>query len=369
MKDVRVEKLADLLVNYSVAVKPGDKVLLSGPSSAGPLLTAVYARVLQAGGLPMSWLSLFEMQEILYRTGSDAQLQFVPEPYKLAMMTFDIEIVIMGDENTRALTNIDPQRMVLRRKAYADISHAFMERAARKEARWTLALYPTQAYAQDAEMSLSEYEDFVYSACMPDSNDPVGYWQKVAARQERIIDWLKGKQTLHVIAPGTDLRMSIAGRRFINCACKENVPDGEIFTGPVEDSMEGHVHFTYPSIYGGRQVDGVRLWFEKGKVVKAAADKNEDFLLKTIDTDEGSRYVGEFAIGTNEGIQRFTGEILFDEKIGGSFHMALGDGYPESGSQNKSGLHWDMICDLRHGGEIWADDQLMYKDGQFVIGA
>jgi aminopeptidase len=233
--------------------------------------------------------------------------------------------------------------------------------------RWTLTLFPTHAHAQDAEMSLSDYEDFVFNACMPDMNDPVTYWKGIFTRQEKVVEWLKGKKEVHVTAPETDLRLNIGGRKFINCACKENVPDGEIFTGPVEDSVEGQVYFSYPSIYAGRQVDGIRLWFEKGKVVKATAEKNEDFLLKTIDTDEFSRYVGEFAIGTNEGINRFTGEILFDEKIGGSFHMALGEGYPESGSKNVSGLHWDMICDLRKGGQITVDGQLLYKDGKFVI--
>jgi aminopeptidase len=216
-------------------------------------------------------------------------------------------------------------------------------------------------------MSLSEYEDFVYKACMPDMNDPVGYWKKFAAKQDRVIAWLKGKQNARILAPETDLRLSIAGRKFINCACTENVPDGEIFTGPVEDSLEGHVYFSYPTIYGGRQVNGVRLWFEKGKVIKASADKNEDFLLKTLDTDDGARYVGEFAIGTNEGIQRFSGEILFDEKIGGSFHIALGQSYPETGGKNESGIHRDMICDLRNGGEIWVDDELLYQNGKIVI--
>jgi aminopeptidase len=367
MTDPRVEKLAEMLVNYSVAIKPGDKVMLAGPSSAAPLLKAVYKHVLLAGGLPFSMFSFFEQQELLYKYATDEQLQYVPEPYKLIVETFNAEIHIMGDENTKALSGIDPARMVVRRKAFKEIDHLFLERAARKELRWTLSLYPTQAYAQDAEMSLSEYEDFVYNACMPDMNDPVGYWKRVFARQEQIIAWLKDKKQVHITAPGTDLRLNIAGRTFVNCACLENVPDGEIFTGPVEDSVEGHVHFTYPSIYGGREVTDVRLWFEKGKVVKATADKNEDFLLKTIDTDEGSHYVGEFAIGTNEGINRFTGEILFDEKIGGSFHMALGEGYPESGSKNQSGLHWDMICDLRQGGEITVDGQLLYKDGKFVV--
>lgn len=367
MPDPRLEKLADMLVNYSIAVKPGDKVLLTGHCSAAPLLKEVYKKVLQVGGLAMTWLQPFEFQELFYRFASDEQLKYVPEPYKLMVETFDVNIHIASDENTRALSNIDPSRMVIRRKAYADINHTFLERAARKELRWTYAIYPSQAYAQDAEMSLAEYEDFVYQACMPDLDDPVGYWKRLSAYQDEIIAWLKDKKTIHVKAPGTDLRLNVAGRTFINCDCKENVPDGEIFTGPVEDSVDGHVHFTYPSIYGGRTVTNVRLWFEKGKVVKASADKNEEFLLKTLDTDEGSRYVGEFAIGTNEGINRFTGEILYDEKIGGTFHLALGEGYPESGSLNKSGLHWDMICDLRQGGEIRADDQLLYKDGKFCI--
>ncbi|MEN6300936.1 MAG: aminopeptidase [Anaerolineaceae bacterium] len=367
MKDTRVEKLADMLVNYSVSVKPGDKVLISAPSTAAPLIGEVYKKILQAGGLPMTWLGQPDLSEILYTYASDEQLQYIPEPYKVFVETFDVEISMIADENTKALTNIDPQRMALRRKAWSDINHRYLERAANNELRWTLTLFPTHAHAQDAEMSLSEYEDFVFNACMPDINDPVSYWKRVYAQQEKVIEWLKDKKEVHITAPETDLRLNIGGRKFINCACKENVPDGEIFTGPVEDSVEGHVYFSYPSIYAGRQVDGVRLWFEKGKVVKATAEKNEDFLLKTIDTDEGSRYVGEFAIGTNEGINRFTGEILFDEKIGGSFHMALGEGYPESGSKNVSGLHWDMICDLRKGGQITVDGQLLYKDGKFAI--
>ena len=216
-------------------------------------------------------------------------------------------------------------------------------------------------------MGLKEYEDFLYSACLPDMNDPVGYWRKFSTGQEKIINWLKGKSEVTVKGPETDLRLNVAGRTFINCDGRFNMPDGEIFTGPVEDSLEGQVYFSYPAIYRGREVTGVRLWFEKGKVVKATADKNEDFLIKTLDTDAGSRYIGEFAIGTNEGISQFTRQILFDEKIGGSFHMALGAGYPETGSKNESAVHWDMICDLRDGGEIRVDGELLYQNGRFVI--
>lgn len=204
---------------------------------------------------------------------------------------------------------------------------------------------------------------------MPDLHDPVGYWQRVAAQQDRIVKWLSSKQRVHVKAPGTDLRLSIAGRPFINCAGNFNLPDGEVFTAPVEDSVEGQVYFSYPAIYGGKEVAGVRLWFEQGKVVRASAEKNEEFLLATLNTDEGARRAGEFAIATNEGITRFTRQILFDEKIGGSFHLALGASYPESGGVNQSAIHWDMICDLRAGGEIWVDDQLLYKEGKFVMAA
>ena len=202
---------------------------------------------------------------------------------------------------------------------------------------------------------------------MPDQNDPIGYWRSISAKQDRIVNWLKGKKSVHLVGKGTDLRLSIAGREFINCDCQKNVPDGEVFTGPVEDSMEGHVSFSYPTIYQGREVSGVHLEFKQGKVVKASAEKNEDFLLQTLDTDDGSRYVGEFAIGTNEGIRQFTRQILFDEKIGGSFHMALGAGYPETGSKARSAIHWDMICDLRDGGQIWVDDILFYENGKFLI--
>ena len=367
MTDPRVEKLANVLVNYSVAIQPGDKVLVQGDASAAPLLRAVYTKVLQAGGHPLMLASVPGTDELLFRYASDEQLQHVPEPIKLVMETYDVSIGIRGTENTKALSGVDPAKMVLRSKAQEELMRTYMQRAASGELRWVVTLFPTNAYAQDAEMSLSDYEDFCYGACLPDVDDPVGHWRRFSSWQQKIVDWLKGKERVHVVGPETDLRLSIADRVFINSDGRKNMPSGEVFTGPVEDSVEGHVHFSYPAIYKGREVTGVRLWFEGGKVVKASAAKNENFLLQTIDTDAGSRYVGEFAIGTNEGITRFTRQILFDEKINGSFHMALGAGYPETGSKNVSAIHWDMICDLRDGGEIWVDDELLYKNGQFVI--
>ena len=312
-------------------------------------------------------ISLPDTEEIFFRYASDEQLKHVPKPLELVMETYDVRISVIAESNTKALSNVEPGKIVLQQRARTELMRTFMRRSAAGELRWTVAAFPTNAFAQDAEMSLSEYEDFVYGACLPDMDDPVGYWQQVSARQEKIVSWLKGKANLHIRGPETDLRLSIAGRSFVNCDGHYNMPDGEICTGPVEDSIEGNVYFSYPAIYRGREVIGVRLWFEQGKVVKASADKNEDFLLQTLDTDAGSRFVGEFAIGTNQGIIRFTREILFDEKIGGSFHMALGAGYPETGSKNESAIHWDMICDLREGGEIWGDNERFYQNGKFMI--
>jgi aminopeptidase len=367
LADIRIEKLADLLVNYSVSVKPGDKVAIQGESLAEPLLKAIYVKVLQAGGHPYFQMTPNGIPELFFKYASDEQLKHIPPPGKLINDTYDVTIYAGGEENTKALTNVDPAKIVTRAQARTELRKTFLQRSAKGEVRWTLALFPTNALAQDAEMSLSEYEDFVYAACLGDVNDPIGYWKRFSKRQQKVVDWLKGKSKIHVTAPETDLTLSVAGRTFINCDAHLNMPDGEVFTGPVEDSINGHVYFSYPAIENGHEVVGVRLWFENGKVVKASAEKNEDFLLKTLDTDEGARHIGEFAFGTNLGITKFTRQILYDEKIGGSFHMALGSSYPETGGKNVSAIHWDMICDMRQGGEVNVDGQLFYKNGQFVI--
>ena len=367
MADPRVEKLADVLVNYSVAVQPGDKVAIQGQTGAEVLLREVYARVLQAGGHPFVLVSLPGMDEVFYRYASQEQLEHVPEPAKLLAETYDARIGVGAAENTRALSDVDPQKIVTQRRAQTELMKTFMQRSAAGEFRWVGTLFPTNAYAQDAEMSLSDYEDFVFGACLVDQDDPVGAWRTFSGWQQNIVDWLKGRERVHLVAPGTDLRLSVAERVFVNSDGHHNMPSGEVYTGPVEDSVEGHVYFSFPAIIQGREVTGVRLWFERGRVVKATAEKNEDFLLKTLDTDEGSRSVGEFAIGTNTGITQFTRQILFDEKIGGTVHLALGAGYPETGSKNESSIHWDMICDLRDGGEITVDDRLIFQNGKFLL--
>jgi aminopeptidase len=230
-----------------------------------------------------------------------------------------------------------------------------------------VALFPTDAYAQDADMSLADYTEFVYAACHLDDDDPVAFWRGVSAEQERLVTWLADKRELHVLGPDTDLRVGVAGRSWMNANGRRNMPDGEIFTGPQEDAVNGVVRFSFPSQVQGREVEDIRLRFEGGRVVEATAAKNQDYLKRMLELDEGARRLGEFAIGTNYGITQFTKNILFDEKIGGTMHMAIGAGYPETGSRNESAIHWDMICDLRQGSTITADGQLFAKDGRIVI--
>ena len=368
MRDPRTDKLADLLVDYSVKVQPGEKVLIQGEMGAEPLMSAAFNKCLAKGAYPFVFPYTEDWMVSILKYAKPEQFEGVYAQIKQFYETYDKRIRILGELNTKELSQFDPERVAELYKVFGKALKIVLDREAKGEMKWVAGLFPTRAYAQDANMSLEDYEDFVYNACMPDMDDPVGYWKKVFARQEKAIDWLKGKKKVHVTAPGTDLTLSIEGRPFINCACEVNVPDGEVFTSPVEDSANGHVHFTYPTMYEGFEVSNVRLEFKDGKVVKATADKNQEFLLSKLDTDPGARFLGEFAIGTNEKIDRFTGQILFDEKIGGSFHLAMGHGYPEAGTQNKdSAIHWDMICDLRKGGAITVDGELFYKDGKFVV--
>lgn len=367
MTDQRVEKLARILVDYSIQVKPGDWVAVMGNVTALPLVNEVVRGVLRAGGHPSILLDSSDLTETVFKESSEAQLQWVSPIDSLVMQQVDALIHLDATENTRALSGIDPQKQRMRSVARRELTHTYLKRSAEGSLRWVVTQYPCQALAQEADMSLRDFENFVYGATFADQPDPVQCWQEVHTRQQRLVEWLHGKQQVVVRGPNSDLTLSIAGRDFINCDGRMNMPDGEIFTGPVEDSANGWVKFTYPAITGGREVNGVELEFKEGKVVSARAKKNEEFLLSQINSDPGARYLGEFAIGTNYGIRQFTRSILFDEKIGGSFHMALGAGYPETGSKNESNIHWDFICDLRDNSEILVDGELLYKNGEFKI--
>ena len=366
MTDPRIHRLARLLVDYSAPVAEGDTVEIVGTTLAAPLLRELYRETLRAGGLPFLRLMLPDQQEVFFKTANERQLTTISQIDRLVTEEYDCRFYVLSEENTRGLTNVDPTRQAMHDKARKPLSDTFMRRDADGSLKWNVCLYPTPAYAQDAETSLDDFADFVYGACLLDHDDPVAAWQQVRDEQQRLVDYLAGKREIHVSGPDTDLRLSIAGRRFINDYGTKNMPAGEVFTGPIEDSVEGTVRFSFPASYDGRSVEDVRLRFERGRVVEFSAANNEEFLRHMLDLDAGARVLGEFAFGTNKGIQRFTRNVLFDEKIGGTMHMALGASYPDTGGRNESALHWDMVCDLRGGSEVRVDGELFAKDGAFT---
>ena len=368
MPDARVERLADVLVRYSTGVRKGDLVLLEGTGLAAPLVRALYRRVLEAGGHPKVRLSLDGVQETLLTRGTDAQLDWLNPGRVMDFERADVRIVVLADHNTRALSGVDPARQARARRAQEPLRELVFRRGATGELRWNVTLFPTSAAAQEAEMSLAEYEEFVYGAGLLDRDDPVGEWRSFGATLRRLGEWLGTKRELRLVADGTDLTVGVAGRTWIPAEGKENFPDGEVFTGPVETSLEGEIRFTYPAIADGRAVDGARLEFRGGEVVAASARRGEEFLHEMLAMYEGARRAGEFAFGMNEAIREFTGNTLFDEKIGGTVHLALGRAYPETGGVNRSALHWDLVCDLRSGSEVYADGELVYRDGRFLEG-
>jgi aminopeptidase len=367
MRDPRLAKLADVLVRYSVGVKKGQIVRITAASVANPLVVEIYRKVVEAGAHPLVRVNPEETAELFLKHASDEQLAYVNPIALYEIEQIDCSIHIWAEENTKALTNIDPKRIGLQQSARKPIFDTFMKRAGSGQLKWSGTQYPTQGSAQDAEMSLSEYEDFVYSAGLLDQPDPVAGWRKMSESQQRLTDYLNGKSDYHVVAAnGTDVRLSVAGHRWINCDGHENFPDGEVFTGPVLDSVNGIIRFSFPAVHHGREVQDARLKFRDGKVVEASASKGEDFLISMLDTDAGSRFLGECAIGTNYNIKRYTKNTLFDEKIGGTVHFAVGAGYPETGNSNVSGLHWDMVVDLRTGGYVEIDGVRISENGKFL---
>jgi aminopeptidase len=367
VSDPRTTGLAKILVNYSTAVKEGETVSIDGETAAAPLLLAVYEEVLKAGANPIMNVALDGQIAAYFKHASDDQLQWI-SPYAEWMVdNVDVRIAVGASTNTRELSGVAPEKQMRRQAATGELMQRAMKRSAEGDFRWVYTLFPTSAYASEAEMSLADYEDFYYGACLADDGDPLSAWRKASQETERLAEWIEGKEEVRVTAPGTDIRLGIAGRKFIPCDGRHNMPDGEFFTGPVEDSVEGEVSFHLPAVIGGREVAGVKLRFESGRVVDASAERGEEYLLKLLDTDEGARTLGELGIGTNYGIDRGTREVLLDEKIGGTVHMAVGASYPESGGTNESSVHTDLVCDLRLGGKLEVDGVVMQEDGRFVV--
>ena len=373
MSDPRLANLAKILVHYSVRAKPGDRIAIAclGSLLAGmPLAREVYREILIAGAHPHMLIHQHRTEEFakdFFTLSHEDQINYV-DPQTLGVgERFRSLIHILSLVNTRGLSKVDAGKRAARAHAYQPMWDLIDVRTASGELSWVLGCQPTTGYAQDAEMSLEEFEDFVYAACYANSTDPVAAWEQVGSTQQRIIDALAGIRNITVKGPHADISFSVENRRFINCDGHLNMPDGEIFTGPVEDSVDGTFESTFPAIAGGVDCGRVSLALERGLIVRAQAEKHGDHLNALLETDAGAKRLGEFGVGTNDQIRVFTGNMLFDEKIGGTIHFAVGSGYAQTGSVNKSGVHWDFLVDMRKGGQILADGRLIYESGKFLI--
>ncbi|MEO0233470.1 MAG: aminopeptidase [candidate division WOR-3 bacterium] len=365
--DKRIQKWAKTLVDYSTGIKKGEKVFLRGSSETIPLLKEVYREVTKRGAFCEVKIVDSEFSEIFYKEASETLIEFVSPIDEYIFKNFDVLISIGGEKNSKTLSGIDPTKIRKSMKARENLNKIFSERVAKGNMRWVLTYYPTHSGAQEANMSLSELEDFVIDACFLNKDDPAKEWKRIHREQNKIIEFLSKKKNFRMIAKDTDLHFSSEGRKWINSDGHNNFPSGEVFTSPVETSVNGKIRFTFPGIYMGKEIEDIYLEFKNGKIVKYRAKTGEELLKELIKIDDGASIVGEAALGTNYGIKKFIKNMLFDEKIGGTIHLALGNGFKEAGSKNFSSLHWDLLCDMREYGEIYADDKLFYKNGKFLI--
>ena len=365
MVDERISRLARLTVEYSLGVSKGKLIAISGPSYAEPLLRELIREILLAGGHPYTRVGIPRSDEIFYKYAQEHQLDYLNPLNLYTIDNVDGYIVIYTSDNRKALSNIDPAIQARATKAQAELYKRFSDRL--EQGWYALIPYPTPSLAQEAGMGTEEYEDFVYSACLLTKRNPVKEWQKLSAKQTKIKKYLDAKKEIRFVSDDVDFTALISGRKWVNADGHLNMPDGEIFTTPIEDSVEGTIRFSYPGIYMGKEVIDVTLIFEKGKVVKATAEKGQDLLDHILQIDEGAKRLGEIAIGTNPGITQFTKNILFDEKLTGTIHCALGNGFKETGGENESAVHWDLLADMTSGGHIYADGELFYKNGKFLM--
>lgn len=360
-----IDKWARVLVRYSLDLQPGESLLIRSETEAKELILAVYREALLAGAYPYIRCDLPGRSEIFFRYANNGQLSNVNALERFEIGYVNAALLIEAPANTKELTKVDPKRYQIFKKSRGEIGEMVFKRVERKELKRCITAYPTNALAQEAEMGLWEYRDFVFNACKLNEPDPAAVWKSESLQQNEIARRLQGRDKVSLKGPNIDLTLSIKGRPFVAADGKVNFPDGEIFTSPIENSANGWVRFNYPAIYDGRQVDNVELWFENGKVVKEKAAQGQDFLREMLNADEGARRLGELGIGTNYGITRFTKNMLFDEKMGGTIHLALGHGLSDSGGVNASAIHWDMLCDMSQG-EIFVDEELFYRNGRFV---
>jgi aminopeptidase len=362
------EKLAKLIVHYAVNVQLNDLVMIRAPINAEELTREVYQEVVKAGGHAVRLTFSFNGQmEIFYKYASDEQIKYVDPLFLELIKKVDKSIDIYSEYNTRELTNVSPEKKVLLAESRKELNTIFLDRAAKKDLLWNLSPYPCDAFAQEANMGRLEYLEFAYHALNLHKDDPVEFWKGVEAQQEKIVEILNKGSEFQIIGEDTELSLGIENRKWINCAGHENLPDGEVFTAPIEENVNGTIRFTYPGIYLNQEIEDVKLTFKEGKVIKGEATKGQKLLTKLLEIPNAN-ILGELAVGNNYGIQRFTKNMLFDEKMGGTVHLALGSGYPESGSKNQSSIHWDLLKDMKDSeAKIILDGEIIYQEGKWII--
>ncbi|OPY69475.1 MAG: Aminopeptidase 2 [Syntrophorhabdaceae bacterium PtaU1.Bin034] len=365
MKSV-YEKYAGLLVNYSLELKKGDKLLIVSTCLSEPLIQEVYREALRAGAHPETWITVNGITRMLYDEGNRDQLEYASPLFRYAVENYQAFLTIRAPFNVKELQTADPEKKKKVNMAEAGTKRIFRKRATTGDLRWTLCEFPTDAQAQECGLSRKEYEEFILSACFIDHDDPSAKWREVRDSQQRIVDFLNKRQRIRYKGRDIDVSFSTEGRTWINSDGKHNMPSGEIFTSPVEDSVEGSIRFSYPGIFMGQEIEDVRLEVYGGRVVRSEAAKGKGLLDQIINIPGADRF-GEAAIGTNKGITRFTRNMLFDEKIGGTIHMALGSSYGEAGGKNESSVHWDLLADMTENAEIHADGEIIYRNGEFLI--
>jgi len=351
--DPRVTKAAEILVNYSTKIKKGEHVQILGDIESKDLILEVYRLCIQKGAFPTTKISLPGQSYIYYKNASEEQLEHYPEISEEEMKKTDAYIAIRGNSNTRELTNIDPKIISKRRKVLRPLQNIRLTK------KWVLYDYPSHSLAQEADMSTEEFEDFVFSSTNID-------WESFNKNLQKVKNIMQSGDEVRIVTNDTDIKFNTKDRKYVVGDGTHNMPDGEVFTAPVETSTEGHIKFSYPTIYGGREVDGIYLEFKKGEIVKSSATKNEDFLKTMINSDPGSKRLGELGIGLNPMIKKPIKNILFDEKLDGTIHLAIGSAYKECNGVNESSVHWDMIKDLKRDGKIFLDNKLIYEKGEFL---
>lgn len=364
------EKLAKLAINYALDVKPGDQILLDGSEIANELLRELSIAVLKAGGHPTIQSHVKDADVALFKYGNDDQIRYVSPMQIEGVKTFQGYLQIFADHNRQNRSLISPEKMKLAQTSpkFIELMTIMQERVAKGELKWTIVPFPCDAYASDAKMDLESYKELVYHALHLEAEDPAEEWKKIQVKQDHLVEYLSQANSFHIIGEDTDLTLATNQRPWKNSCGHNNLPDGEVYTSPVENSLNGYIRFTYPGIYQGKEIENIKLEFKDGRVVKATAEKGED-LLQTILSIENADLIGEFAVGTNYGITKFTKNMLFDEKMGGTIHMALGKGFPDTKSENLNcPIHWDILKDITSPeSQIIADGKVIYEAGKWKI--